>query len=335
MDRQALSASWRRDARLGASLLSWLVSGGALALAGCGNVTYRLPSHGPTFVMGAIGDSITTGTDAFQQYDPSKYASIVNATFAGSEDATKQFAANVHDNLSLSWSVGDDSVRGLDSHFLRLQAIKPAVAAYSKAKAGSISADMAGQAAALRSIAKNKLDYVTLFIGGNDVCGNPTPETPISASDFGDHVRAAIDALIGDPADPTNPGRKTKILILPMPRVTALLGAASVKIGGSDVTCQQLWDDVAARGQHLCDPILLSAATPAMRDALAQGIAAANRELREQVAPHYPDNVKYVQALEDEPFGPEDFSEIDCFHPSIKGQSHISRVAWEHGWFAQ
>ena len=90
-----------------------------------------------SYVVGALGDSITAGFNALR----------------------------LGDNRELSWSTG--SADAINSHAKRLSAQGKAVTAFNESIAGSVVADLERQVT--RILTKNP-DYVTIDIGANDVC---------------------------------------------------------------------------------------------------------------------------------------------------------------------
>lgn len=120
----------------------------------------------PTFLAGALGDSITTAFNADSALD----------------------------NLALSWSTG--SAPGHGSHVARLQLALPhcQVKALNVASAGVRSGALADQA---RRLADAKVDYATLLIGANDLTDwLLVGEYGASLDAFHGRVALAIDALI-------------------------------------------------------------------------------------------------------------------------------------------
>jgi lysophospholipase L1-like esterase len=79
---------------------------------------------------------------------------------------------------SNSWSTGTNSA--VRSHYRRILAANPAIAgrAYNDAMTGADMADLAGQAA--RAVAQ-RVEYVTVLVGANDVCASSEAGmTPVS-----------------------------------------------------------------------------------------------------------------------------------------------------------
>ena len=71
------------------------------------------------------------------------------------------------DNPAGSWSTGTDA--SVNSHYLRLLALNPKIRGknYNDARSGAKMGELAGQMA---TVVAQKVDYVTVEMGGNDVC---------------------------------------------------------------------------------------------------------------------------------------------------------------------
>ena len=134
----------------------------------------------PGFLMGALGDSIT---------------SAVNANGVG-----------IH--TQFSWSTGKGTpTRSFQSHFKKIETMKRIeVKAYNMAKGGARSKDLPKQATKL---AKKKVDYATILIGANNLCDWKTSNQQ-QLDQFERDVRTSIDTLLAS-------NNKMKILLAPVP----------------------------------------------------------------------------------------------------------------------
>tara|TARA_Y100001958_G_C21170243_1_gene502182 strand:- start:302 stop:1123 length:822 start_codon:yes stop_codon:yes gene_type:complete len=134
----------------------------------------------PGFLMGAIGDSITSG---------------VNANGVG-----------IHKHFS--WSTGKGtSTRSFQSHYKKIELMKKTeVKAYNMAKGGARSKDLPKQAIKL---AKKKVDYATILIGANNLCDWKTSNQQ-QLDQFEKDVRTSINTLLES-------NRNIKIFLAPVP----------------------------------------------------------------------------------------------------------------------
>src|SRR5262245_28519549 len=122
----------------------------AAALASNASAAPPLPTS-----MASIGDSITRATDVCCWYG---------------------------DHPAQSWSTGGGSFDGISSHYERIRARQPAISGrnYNDARAGAKMRDAQGQA---QTAVAQGVRYVTVLMGGNDVCTD-TISTMTSVADF-------------------------------------------------------------------------------------------------------------------------------------------------------
>ena len=133
------------------------------------------------FVMGALGDSVSTGFNS----------------------------KNWGNNLDLSWATGGRESNSVNSHYRRLaRVLEEPVAGINVAKAGSIAKDLQEQIDKLLEETQI-LSYVTVQIGANDVCHwNEDYQTNLDK--FENHMNDAMDRLIT-----TNPDLKVLMVAIP------------------------------------------------------------------------------------------------------------------------
>jgi lysophospholipase L1-like esterase len=212
-----------------------------------------------------------------------------------------------------SWATGTGSTsRNFTSHFLRLKKLKRNdVAAYNKAKGGARAKDIVKQA---KNLVSKKLDYATILIGANDLCAWHEHDQE-KLDKYEGNVRTAIQTLLQS-------NEKMKILLLPVPDMYNLW-----KINSNNRKCTRLWDSFG-----VCKSILSSSLTPGKREEFKQRWEDVNRTLG-RISTDYPDNIKFDNGIANTKFDKSHISTIDCFHPSVKGQQLISKMAWETGWF--
>ena len=112
------------------------------------------------------------------------------------------------DNPAGSWSTG--TIASVNSHYLRIRALNPAIQgkAYNDARSGALMRDLNGQMA---TVVAQRVDYVTVLMGGNDVC-QPTEAQMTDAVLFESQFKAAMDTLTAG-----SPG--TRVFVLTIPNV--------------------------------------------------------------------------------------------------------------------
>ncbi len=147
------------------------------------------------FVMGAIGDSITTGFDAKTPLN----------------------------NKSLSWSTGNNIFGFVNSHYRRaVKKFSGPVVKYNVAKVGSNSAGLAQQLTRLTDKLKGReLDYLTVMSGANDVCWWPRDH-----KSYLDRYQANMRQTI-ETAKKLNPN--VKITLVPIPNMLLLYELGKAK----------------------------------------------------------------------------------------------------------
>ena len=250
-----------------------------LTLTGSGIVAQAAEAT-PTS-MAALGDSITraynTGPSAYQDYPPS------------------------------SWSTG--TTLTVNSHLLRFGA--PAPTAFNDAVSGAKMVDLLGQA---NVAAGQKPGYVTILMGGNDIC-TKTEADMTAAATFETQFRSALAALTaGSP--------NSKIFVASIPNVTNLWTA--LKNNGS---ARFIW---AIFG--ICQSLLARPTSTALADVQRRArVAARNSELNaklQTVCAEFAACLYDAGAVFNTVFTAADVSTRDYFHPSPSGQAKLAAVTW-------
>lgn len=197
-----------------------------------------------------------------------------------------------------SWSTGTS----VDSHQQRLLALNPALAgnAVNAAAPGSPMSGLLGQA---NTVAPTQPDYVTVLLGGGDVCFGAT-----STATFAAQFRAGMDALFTASPD-------------------------------SRVLVASIWDFESLRSAVLaanpsatfpfCGVFFNAAA--ADRAAIMARVEAYNDVLATECATYA--NCRYDGgALFAHTWTAVEISPVDNFHPSVAGQEMIADVLWDAGY---
>ena len=214
-----------------------------------------------------------------------------------------------------SWSTGTNTTVG--SHYLRLLAIDPAIGghAYNHSVSGAHMADLNGQMAGVVGLHP---DYLTVLIGGNDLCTDTVDQmTPVST--FHDQFVAAMDTLAG--GSPT-----TRVLVASIPNVYQLW-----QLFHSNWWARVIWSAGGICQSLLANPTSTSAADVARRAAVAQRNADYNAVLQ-QVCSTYANCRFDGDAVYSVTFSSSDVAG-DYFHPSISGQAKLAAVSWAAGYW--
>jgi lysophospholipase L1-like esterase len=256
-----------------------------LTLTGSG-LAVRAADPTPTS-MAALGDSITraynTGPTAYQDYPAS------------------------------SWSTGTTPT--VNSHLLRFGA--PAPTAFNDAVSGAKMSDLLAQA---NVAAGQKPNYVTVLMGGNDLCTR-TEAGMTSAATFETQFRSALSALTaGSP--------NSKIFVASIPNVINLWSA--LKANGS---ARFIW---AIFG--ICQSLLARPTSTAVADVQRRArVAARNGELNaklQAVCAEFAACLYDGGAVFNTVFSAADVATRDYFHPSVSGQKRLACVTWNASYWA-
>ena len=236
--------------------------------------------------ISSLGDSITTAT---------------NSTLLFTDDFSK------------SWSVGN-SLALPGSHYQRILElarlknipVRPFMYARSGGKILSNNAtSLRVQAELLASrLDTQDLNYVTLLMGGNDVCQESLP-----ASDFKSRVRSRLEEAldrIGPKAD--------LILLASLPDLNAVLDPVNCSM--SPTFREFVLNTLCPNSQSLNEVELAKAVTDI-------------NEAMEEAAASSPYNVVFDnKAVYNSPVSGDLISNFDCFHPSVQGHQSFSSTLW-------
>lgn len=182
---------------------------------------------------------------------------------------------------------------------------------FNDAVSGAEMSDIAAQAD--RAIAQGA-QYVMIEIGGNDICaGDLAGVTPVET--FRAQFRAAADKLkAGLP--------NAKVYVMSVPDVYLLW-----KLYDGQWQAEWTWDAF-----DICQAMLSNSRTETERQSLRGINIQYNEVLAQESAAygfHWDDN-----AVFNTPFLREDISQVDFFHPSMKGQAKLASVSWAAGPYA-
>ncbi|MDQ2951500.1 MAG: GDSL-type esterase/lipase family protein [Chloroflexota bacterium] len=229
------------------------------------------------------------------------------------------------DNPAGSWSTG--TTASVNSHYTRVSAQNPAIAGknFNDAVSGAKIADLAGQVSVANG---QKVDYVTILMGGNDVCTS-SEATMTSVADFNARFKTAMTALAqGSP--------NAKVYVLSVPDVYNLW--AILKNNGS---ARFTW---AIFG--ICQSLLARPTSTAQADVDRRArVQQRNKDFNLQLATVCAAYATYLAAggsgqcrydggaAFNTKFVPADVSTRDYFHPSLAGQAKLASVSWSAGYW--
>ena len=236
--------------------------------------------------MAAAGDSITRAFDV----DP---------------------AHLLQDDPVESWSTGTDAA--VMSQYDRIAIAVPAINGhvFNHAQSG---AKMVALAPQLQAAAADKVDYLTILMGANDLC-TPTVATMTPTATFQAQFTTALDGFFA--ADPA-----AHVFVSSIPDLFKLWTALQ-----ANPVAETVWS-VA----HICQSMLSVAATPVDRAAVAAQELTDNGVLQ-TVCARYKNCRFDGLAVYRAGFGAGELSAIDYFHPSVTGQQRLAAITWAAGYW--
>ena len=215
-----------------------------------------------------------------------------------------------------SWSTGGNPNDPTRSHFERILAQNPAIQGnkYNDAVTGAKMADAPAQAE--RAVSQ-QVEYVTILMGGNDVCARSYGEmTPTDV--FRAQFQETMDILTqGLPPD-------SLVFVASIPNVYRLW-----EIFHTDWQARLVWETAG-----ICQAMLDTGNSEADRQAVLAREVTYNQALEEVCAQHA--NCRYDRgAVFRYRFRRSEVSHLDYFHPNDNGQRVIAAVTWATGWWGR
>jgi lysophospholipase L1-like esterase len=214
-----------------------------------------------------------------------------------------------------SWSTGTSLT--VNSHYSRLRALIPAITgnAFNHSVSG---AKMAGLTSQVQAAAVHQPDYLTVLIGGNDLCTDTVAQMT-SVADFRAQFTQAMNALTA-----ASPG--TRLYVVSIPRVHQLW-----ELFRGNSWARFVWSVGDICQSLLANPTSTQSADVQRRAQVAQRNVDYNTQLAEVCASYarcrFDGNAVYNVA-----FTTADVSG-DYFHPSITGQAKLAAVSWAAGYW--
>ena len=240
--------------------------------------------------MAALGDSITRGFNS----GPLPY----------------------QDNPPYSWSTGENA--STRSHYLRILEANPAIFGknFNDARSGAKMVDLDGQVAVANG---QQPDYVTILIGGNDVCASSeSAMTPVAT--FRTQFETAMsDLAAGSP--------NAKIYVVSIPDVYNLW-----VILHNNPSARFVWSFFRICQSLLARPNSMAQADVDRRARVRQRNIDYNQQLQEVCAAFA--SCRYDGgAVFGTRFVTSDVSTRDYFHPSAAGQAKLAAISWAAGYW--
>lgn len=288
--------------------------------------------------MAAIGDSITAGAVAqftTQSWiQPQELLGIAYRLFRSKMRQSVEPAQR----KDLSWSTGLNRYKWVHSHYSMISYLAHQEnisypASFNAAVSQDDSRDAFDQLGnvvhwSLTTQNKGAPDYVTIFVGANDLCQEEgVPPTPVET------YRARITKLVHEVLT-RNP--KSKVMLIELPNISKVWAFAKEKRLSRIAkfqSCSTLWKSL-----DVC-PSVLRDLSPKQRAFVEATNREYNRVLRETAARfssrnsgYGKDRVRLAKGLYDRELNFDDLA-IDCFHPNFRGQSKIGYETFYQSWW--
>lgn len=220
------------------------------------------------------------------------------------------------DNPSASWSTGTSTT--VNSQYLRLLKLNSKISgyAYNDAVDGAKMSNLAGQ---MQKAVAQRVQYVTVLMGGNDFCTSSVG-TMTSVATFRSQLTTAMNTL-------TSGLPSVRVQVVSIPNAYRLW-----ELFKDNFLARSVWAAFSVCQSLLANPLSNVAADVARRDAVRQRNIAFNDVLRDTCA-------LYIQCLFDgyavfnTVFMASDITGRDYFHPSTSGQAKLASVTWAAGYW--
>ena len=256
--------------------------------------------------------------------------------YSHGDSITRAFDANLPlDNLNLSWANGYFGfwewlfgLPNIKSHNQRITANfgssgrKNWIAAQNGARVKHLSTQSTGTAG------KN-VTYATIMLGGNDVCRDSIADLPTD-QEFATDFAIGMDTLLGNLPDGAT------VQVAAVPDVKRLYDVGTDKTALGIVNCKVLWALTVVG--FPCGSMLSPFNSEADRLYVQSRNIGYNHILEEvtaQKAAQHPGKfLSFTNTSFTYPFTESDISNIDCYHPSWRGQKTLSKRIWNTGFFS-
>ncbi len=263
--------------------------------------------------LSSVGDSITEAINAeefnpFVFVTPNHWASWANGYRGFWEWLLGRTNVNSH-NQRITSKYGSSGRRN-----------------YMEALSGADSFDLGPQMTASVSRAA---DYVTVFMGHNDVCQNDFADIPTDA-EFEANVRAGFERLrTGLPNGAT-------VYTAGIVDIYKLWQLGPQLSGALGISCEVIWAATLLE-IYPCSTMLSPTNSEADRQYTRSRNAAFNAILEDLVAEYDATDSRHYWEFTDltstTDFVPSEVSPFDCFHPSARGQRRLAAETWTAGPF--
>ena len=220
------------------------------------------------------------------------------------------------DNPSASWSTGTNST--VRSHYTRLLGLQPLISghAFNDAKSGAKMIDLAGQ---MTTVASQHVDYLTVLMGGNDVCTS-SESTMTSVTNFRAQFTSAMNII-------SSSSPATRVYVTSIPNIYQLWNVLH-----TSSSARSVWALFSVCQSMLKNPSSTAQADVDRRARVLQRDVDFNTALQ-QICALYTQCRFDGNAVFNTAFAASDITTRDYFHPSVSGQAKLASVSWSAGYW--
>jgi PKD repeat protein len=213
-----------------------------------------------------------------------------------------------------SWSTGTSST--VNSHYLRLLAAGAPIGGqnHNRSVSGAKMADLDGQMA---SVVGLQPDYVTVLIGGNDLCTDSVTQMT-SVATFRAQFETALSRVMA--------GTSANVYVVSIPNVYQLWNLFK-----GNFWARFIWSTAGICQSLLANPTSTQTADVQRRDTVRQRNIDYNAQLAQVCALYAARCRTDGNAAFNTVFTTADVSG-DYFHPSVSGQAKLAAVSWAAGY---
>jgi hypothetical protein len=218
----------------------------------------------------------------------------------------------LQDDPQESWSTGYDCSR-VNSQYCRVLAANRRIQnnEHNDARTGARMADLDGQ---VKTAAGQKVEYLTVEMGANDLCTSSVANMTPTATLRSQAQQALTDFFAGDP--------RARVAMYSIPDIYQLY-----LDGVNNSSAQNAW-----KNYGICQSMLATSNTEAQRQQVVTQETADNSALQvvcSQFANCHWDGL----AVYNFKFPVADISTVDYFHPNYAGQNAAASVTWGAGYW--
>jgi lysophospholipase L1-like esterase len=220
------------------------------------------------------------------------------------------------DNPAASWSTGTST--SVNSHYLRLLALNPRIRGRNDndARSGAKMGELASQ---MTTVNSQHVGYVTVEMGGNDICTS-SESTMTSVATFEAQFSAAMNTVTaGSPA--------ARVYVVSIPDVYQLW-----QLFKDDLVARSVWSLFGVCQSMLANPTSTDQADVDRRLRVRQRNIDFNAALQRVCAAYarcrFDGNAVFHGTLIQ-----ADITGRDYFHPSTAGQAKLAAISWAAGYW--